>query len=259
VNISISQATVAGIGFSMTPWAPLVLTPGQHYTFPVTFARPSTGNYSGTVAIVSNASNPNLSIPLSGKGTPMPQGQLSVSPATIAFGNVIVGTNGQLNGTFSATGQTVIMSSDNVIGSAFAVTGWSFPVTIPAGQHVQSTVTFTPSGLGAASGSVSFGSNASNSPTVEDFTGTGTPPPQHSVNVSWTASTSTNIIGYNVYRGVKSGGPYSEISSVLDASTLYTDTTVADGTTYYYVTTSVDSGNVESTYSNQTTAVIPPP
>ena len=191
VNISISQATVAGTGFSMTPWAPVVLTPGQHYTFTVTFAPPSTENFSGNVSIVSNASNPNLSIPLSGTGTPVPQGQLSVSPTTLAFGNVIVGTNGQLNGTLSATGQTVIVSSDNVIGSAFAVTGLSFPVTIPAGQHVQFTVTFTPSGTGAASGSVSFASNASNSPTVEDFTGTGTPPPQHSVNLSWTASTST--------------------------------------------------------------------
>ena len=109
VNVSISQASVAGTGFSMTPWAPLVLTPGQHYTFTVAFAPPSTGNFSGNVAIVSNASNPNLSIPLSGTGTPVPQGQLSVSPTTLAFGNVIVGTNGQQNGTLSATGQTVIV------------------------------------------------------------------------------------------------------------------------------------------------------
>src|SRR5579864_1583415 len=95
VNISISQATVAGTGFSMTPWAPVVLTPGQHYTFTVTFSPPSIGNFSGNVSIVSNASNPNLSIPLSGTGTPGPQGLLSVSPTTMAFGNVIVGTNGQ--------------------------------------------------------------------------------------------------------------------------------------------------------------------
>jgi hypothetical protein len=48
VNISISQATVAGTGFSMTPWAPVVLTPGQHYTFAVTFAPPSTGDRKST-------------------------------------------------------------------------------------------------------------------------------------------------------------------------------------------------------------------
>jgi hypothetical protein len=260
VNVNVSQASVAGTGFTMSGLTtPLVLTPGQHYTFSVTFTPPSPGNYSGSVSIVSDASNPNLSIPLSGTGTPVPQGQLTVSPPTLPFGNVIVGTNAQQTGTLSATGQSVIVSSQNVTGSAFAVTGLSFPLTIAAGQQVQFTVTFTPTGTGAASGNVSFASNASNSPTIETFTGTGAPPPTHSVNLSWTASTSQNIIGYNIYRGVKSGGPYSKINSVLNASTVYTDTTVTDGTTYYYVTTAVNSNNEESAYSNQTTAVIPPP
>jgi hypothetical protein len=260
VNVNISQAAVAGTGFTMSGLTPpLVLTPGQHYTFSVTFTPPSPGDYTGSVSIVSDASNPNLSIPLSGTGTPVPQGQLTVSPTTIPFGNVIVGTNAQQTGTLTAAGQSVIVSSQNVTGAAFAVTGLSFPVTIPAGQHVQFTVTFTPAGTGAASGNVSFASNASNSPTIETFTGTGTPPPSHTVNLSWTASTSQNIIGYNIYRATKSGGPYSKINSVLNASTLYTDTAVTDGTTYYYVTTAVNSSNEESVYSNQTTAAIPPP
>jgi fibronectin type 3 domain-containing protein len=91
------------------------------------------------------------------------------------------------------------------------------------------------------------------------LTGNGIPPPQHSVALSWTASNSQGVTGYNIYRGGTSGGPYSKINSVLDASTLYTDTTVVDGQTYYYVTTAVNSSNEESGYSNQTQAVIPPP
>src|SRR5208282_2505818 len=250
VNVSISQATITGTGFSMTAWAPLVLTPGQHYTFPVTFTPPSPANDSGNVSIVSNASNPNLSVPLSGTGTPVPQRQLAVSPTTMDFGNVAVGTNAQLQGTLTASVASVTVTSDTLNGSAFALSGLSsYPIVIPAGQHVQFTVTFTPPGTGVASGSLSFFSNASNSPTVESLTGTGTPPPQHSVNLSWTASTSQSIIGYNIYRGVKAGGPYSKINSVLNASTLYTDTTVADGLTYYYVTTAVNSSNTESAYS----------
>ena len=260
VNVNISQATLAGASFSMSGWAPLVLAPGQHYTFTVTFTPPSPANDSGSVSIVSNASNPNLSIPLSGAGTPVPQGQLAVTPTTMDFGNVAVGTNAKLTGTLSASGASVTVNSDTLNGSAFALSGLpSYPIVIPAGQQVQFAVTFTPPGTGVASGSISFFSNASNSPTVESLTGTGTPPPQHSVNLSWTASTSQNIIGYNIYRGVKSGGPYSKINSVLNASTLYTDTTVADGLTYYYVTTAVNSSRTESAYSNQTTAVIPPP
>jgi hypothetical protein len=260
VNVSISQATVAGTGFSMTPWAPLVLTPGQHYTFTVTFTPPSPTNDSGSVSIVSDASNPNLSIPLSGTGTPAPQGQLAVSPTTMSFGNVVVGTNAQMIGTLTASGASVTVSSDTLNGSAFALSGLpSYPIVIPAGQYVQFTVTFTPPGTGVASGSLSFFSNASNSPAVESLTGTGTPPPQYSVNLSWTASTSQNVIGYNIYRGVTSGGPYSKINPVLNASTLYSDTTVVDGQTYYYVTTAVNSTNEESPYSNQATAVIPSP
>jgi nitrogen fixation protein FixH len=260
VNVNISQASIGGTGFTMSGLnPPLTLTPGQHYTFTVTFTPPSPGNDSGNVSIVSNASNPNLSIPLSGTGTPVPQGTLAVTPTSMDFGNVVVGTNSQLTGTLTASGESVTVSSDILNGSAYALSGISFPVTIPAGQHVQFTITFTPAGTGTASGSVSFASNASNSPTVETFTGVGTPPPQHSVNLSWTASTSPNISGYNIYRGTKSGGPYSKINAVLNASTVYTDTTVADGQTYYYVTTAVNSSNEESAYSNQATAVIPPP
>jgi len=260
VNVHISQAAVAGTGFSMSGLnPPLVLTPGQHYTFTVTFTPPSPTNDTGSVSIVSDASNPNLGIPLSGTGTPVPQGQLAVAPTNMDFGNVFVGTNAQQTGTLSATGQSVTVSSDKVSGSAFVLSGLTFPVTIPVGQPAQFSVTFTPPGTGVASGSISFPSNASNSPTVESLTGTGTPPPQHTVNLSWTASTSQNIIGYNIYRSVTSGKQYSKINSVLDASTIYSDTTVADGWTYYYVTTAVNSTNEESPYSNQTTAVIPPP
>ena len=170
---------------------PLVLTPGQHFTFTVTFTPPSPGNYSGSVSVVSDASNPNLAIPLSGTGTPVPQGQLSVVSHQHRLWQCEWWEHKPAQpGTLSATGASVTVSSGTVNGSAFALSGISFPVTIPAGQHVQFTVTFTPSTNGVASGNVSFASDASNSPTIESLTGTGTPPPQHSVGLSWTASTS---------------------------------------------------------------------
>jgi fibronectin type 3 domain-containing protein len=62
-----------------------------------------------------------------------------------------------------------------------------------------------------------------------------------------------------VYRGAKSGGPYSKISSSLNESTSYTDNSVQAGQTYYYVTTDVDTTGVESVYSNQIQVVIPSP
>ena len=77
------------------------------------------------------------------------------------------------------------------------------------------------------------------------------------MNLSWNASTSA-VVGYNVYRGTASGGPYSRVNSGLDTLTAYTDGTV-QGQTYYYVTTAVDGSNGESTYSNEVKAIVPTP
>lgn len=81
----------------------------------------------------------------------------------------------------------------------------------------------------------------------------------HSVALTWNASTTLNINGYNLYRSAVSGGPYSKLNSTLTAGTSYVDYNVDGGLTYYYVATAVDSNNVESAYSNQTKAVVPSP
>jgi hypothetical protein len=78
----------------------------------------------------------------------------------------------------------------------------------------------------------------------------------HKVTLTWAAST-TSGVSYSVYRGTISGGPYSLLSSGV-ASTSYADTTVQSGTTYYYVTSAVDSTG-QSVYSNEVQAVIPMP
>jgi len=81
---------------------------------------------------------------------------------------------------------------------------------------------------------------------------------QHSVDLNWNASTSANIVGYNVYRGQASSGPYSKINAGGPvASTLYSDTSVANGMTYFYAATVVDSSGRESAHSNQVQTAIP--
>jgi uncharacterized protein YjdB len=83
-------------------------------------------------------------------------------------------------------------------------------------------------------------------------------PIQHSVTLSWVASTST-VNGYNIYRGTNSGGPYTQVNTALEPALNYVDNTVQSGQTYYYVATSVDGSGVESGFSNQVTATIPVP
>jgi len=81
----------------------------------------------------------------------------------------------------------------------------------------------------------------------------------HSVSLSWTASISSNVAGYNVYRGSASGGPYTIMNSSLVAGITFIDSTVAAGQTYYYVCTAVDTNNKESAYSNTAAAAVPTP
>jgi hypothetical protein len=87
--------------------------------------------------------------------------------------------------------------------------------------------------------------------------GGGPPPAAQSVTLVWTASASSNVVGYNVYRGTSAGGPFTNIASVGPASIGYVDTTVVSGTTYYYVVTTVGLGNAQSVNSNEAVAVVP--
>jgi hypothetical protein len=67
-----------------------------------------------------------------------------------------------------------------------------------------------------------------------------------SVTLNWTDSAPR----YNVYRSTTSGGPYTRVVADLTAP-FYTDNTAANGTTYYYVVTALDSLENESGYSGQ--------
>lgn len=88
---------------------------------------------------------------------------------------------------------------------------------------------------------------------------TGTTATTHSVTLNWTGSTSSNVVGYNVYRGTTTGGPYAKVTSASIAGLGYTDNNVLAGQTYYYVATAVDSNNNESAYSTEAKAAIPTP
>lgn len=254
-TVTISSAMVTGAGFSLGGFTTSqTLAAGQSLTLSVSFAPKSAGTASGTLTLASNASNANVSVSLSATGTS--PGQLSVSPGSISFGSVVVGTSRSQTGTLSASGSSVTVSSATSNSSEFVLSGLSFPLSIPAGQSVPFTIKFAPQISGAASASILFAATPSSA--TETVTGTGAAATQHSADLSWSPSPSM-VVGYNVYRSTTPGGPYSKINSSLDSSTLYTDSTVQSGQTYYYVSTAVDGTGMESGYSNQLQMVIPSP
>ena len=255
-TLSITQINVTGATFSASGFTlPLSVNAGQQTTITVAFLPTAVGAVSGNVSIVSNAPASPTSVGLSGSGIAATL-TLGINPTSLAFGNVLTGTTSATqNVTITNTGNSsVTISQISVSGAGFTVTGGSTPVTLTPSQNLVLGVQFSPASTGSVAGSISIVSNATGSPATVILSGTGVV--QHTVSLSWIASTST-VTGYNVYRSTSNGSGYVKINTSLVSGLTYTDSSVTSGTTYFYVTTAVDSRGNESGFSNQATAVIP--
>jgi len=256
-TLRITSKSEQGSAFSFGNFPlPVRIKPGASIELPVIFTPAAKGHTTGVITLVSTPDNSQLAIDVAGNGVVKTTPQLGVSPATLGFGNVTVGSSASLQATLTASNAAVTISSDDSTSSEFAILGLSLPVTIPAGQSLPVTIQFTPNASGTASGQAGFTSNAANSPTVEQLAGTGVAKGSYNVSLSWDAGGGSPV-GYNVFRGTVSGGPYEQINTALDASTNYTDNTVVSATTYYYVATAVNAEGQQSGYSNIGEAVIP--
>jgi fibronectin type 3 domain-containing protein len=76
------------------------------------------------------------------------------------------------------------------------------------------------------------------------------------VSLAWTAASGATT--YNVKRGTTSGGPYTTQSSPIPPN--FNDTTVTNGTTYYYVVSAVNAyGESANTAEKSATPILPIP
>ena len=258
--LTITQVTETGSAFFTASGysLPLNVNAGQQTTITVAFLPTAAGPVSGNISIVSNAPTSPTSVALSGTGIAATL-TLGISPtAGLSFGNVTTGTSSPTqNVTITNTGNSnVAISQINLTGAGYSMTGGSAPVTLSPSQNLTLTVQFSPTIAGTVNGSISIVSNATGSPAMISLSGTGVAPVQHSVDLTWNASTST-VSGYNVYRSTVSGSGYTKINSLLVTTLTYTDSTVQSATTYFYVTTAVDSSGSESANSNEVFASIP--
>ena len=78
----------------------------------------------------------------------------------------------------------------------------------------------------------------------------------HVVDLSWKASTTSDVTGYNVYRS-PDASTWKRINASLVPSDLYADSTVSNGSTYYYAATSVDVYGHESSKTAPIKVVVP--
>jgi hypothetical protein len=273
--LSISSIAVTGTNasdFAQTNTCGSTVAAGANCTISVTFKPSASGTRTASLSITDNASGSPQTVSLSGTGAAAAAPVVNLSPTSLDFGNLAVGTTSSPqivtltntgNATLSIT--SIVVTGTNASDFAQNNTCGS---TVVAGSNCTISVTFTPSATGTRTASLSITDNASGSPQMVSLSGNGMTAPVHSVSLAWDPSPSV-IIGYNVYRGTTSGGPYTMINTSLVETTCtssstspctYTDDSVAGNTTYYYVVTAVDPNNVESVYSNEAgPAAVPGP
>jgi hypothetical protein len=238
-----ATASVAG-GFAYSPALGTVLGAGSQ-SLSVTFTPSDTTDYNtatGSVVLTVNSAAPAT-------------GTLTVSPASVSLGSVIVGANSSETVTVTNSGSgSITISNVSISGPGVSTSGVSSGMVLTGGQSASLDVKFTASGTGSVTGGVTIVSNASNTSLTIPMSASGVNP---SVSLSWSADSSATG-GYNVFSSTVSGGPYNLLTATPVNTAGYTDNTVQPGLTYYYVVTAINATtNVQSGYSNQATVVIP--
>ena len=255
VPVTITAANISGAGFSTSGLIlPLTLSAGKTATFNLQFGPKSAGASSGSLTLASDASNSPSVVALSGAGV-APGLSLAVNPLNVNFGNVTVGSTASRSVTLTNTGNSnVAISSTVLTGANLSLSGGS-AVTLTPSQSITLTVQYSPTTTASTTGTLAIASNANGAPSSIPISGNGVTQAQHTVLLSWNASTAAT--GYNVYRSATSGSGYARVNSGLDGSLTYSDASVQTGQTYFYVTTAVDASGQESAYSSEVSAVIP--
>ncbi len=176
---------------------------------------------------------------------------ISASPSSLS---VMQGNQGTSAITTTVSGGFSGAISLSASGVPTGTTVGFNPQTIPAPGAGNSTMTITV-GLNTPMGTYPITVTGNGGGIQQSVTVNLTVTAQ--VILTWTASPSSGIAGYNAYRSTISGGPYTKLNSSLIPTTNYNDLMVQNGYTYYYVTTAVNNQQEESTYSNESSATVP--
>src|SRR5438445_5878776 len=171
-TLTISQAAVTGTGFNLSRLTlPVSLPAGTSIAFTVTFAPQAAGTTSGSVTLTSDAPNSPTSVALSGTGV---QPQLSITPGSVSFGNVVDGTTNTQTIQLTNSGNAhLTVSQAAVSGSGLTVSGLALPLALSPGQSANFNLAFSPASATSITGSVSLASNAPSSPMAIPLSGTG--------------------------------------------------------------------------------------
>jgi hypothetical protein len=108
------------------------------------------------------------------QNTPTTAAAISMSPPSVSFGPVAVGSTVSQSVILSNTGgSNLSITQASVAAQGFTVSGISLPATVSAGKQITLIVAFSPTAIGSVSGAISVMSSASNSPATVSVNGSG--------------------------------------------------------------------------------------
>jgi ASPM-SPD-2-Hydin domain-containing protein/centrosomal CEP192-like protein len=158
-NTGLTSVTLSGVSVSEPEFGtpnlslPLVLAAAQSVDVSISFTPTKTGWTPATIKFTSNASNPSLTVQTGGTG--VDSEAVTASPSTLSFGQVTLGGNASLPLVLTnARSSAVTISSLQITGSSFSISGTTFPLTLSGGQSLALTATYTPQSAGITGGSI---------------------------------------------------------------------------------------------------------
>ena len=161
VPLSIASISVTG-NYTQTsncPLAPSTLAARTSCTVYVTFSPTAVGTLTGTLTVTDSSPNSPQSAPLTGVGV----SPVTFTPASLAFGNQLVNTGSTAKVITFKNNQTAPISITGISTTgSFAQTSTCpiSPNTLAAGISCTISVTFSPTALGATTGTLSVTDNA---------------------------------------------------------------------------------------------------
>jgi hypothetical protein len=178
--------------------------------------------------------------------------------ASQCLANIAITTTTLPNGTVDTAYSEVIKASGGCTPYKWAIASGSLPAGVTA-KASSTTTALDLSGKPTKAATYSFavkatGCGGNTSQVSYKIVVQATA--EHVVDLSWKASTSSDVSGYNIYRGA-TATTMKKVNSSPIASTAYTDSSVANGSTYYYATTAVDTEGRESSQTPAVKAVVP--
>jgi len=175
-TVTVSQATATGTGYSVNGVTlPFTLASGASKSFNVVFAPTTAGTPTGTLTVTSDASNPSLTVSLSGTATT--SGTLTATTSPLSFGSVTVNQSKALSETITNPGGSAItVSQATATGTGYSLNGLTLPLTLAAGASKSFNVVFAPTTSGSPAGTLTVTSDAPNPSLSIPLSGTGATP-----------------------------------------------------------------------------------